>query len=189
MDDDELDFLGASWNEYSAVARDIGLDVLRLVAVFTTSLQHVAYLLLRLPIPEGLGPLHPATLDGQLSRLIDSYTLKSIPILVHCRGGVGRAGLVAACWALKLGLCGWVTPTPPREDGEISSGTEGLAVPDDTVRLVATAIQVIRNRRNIKAIETYEQVRFLVAFVQYLAAGAETGNLKPPLATDIGGVD
>ncbi|KZV95148.1 phosphatases II [Exidia glandulosa HHB12029] len=129
LDDDELDFLGASWSEYSTLANSIGLDVLRL------------------PTPEGLAPLTPRVIDEHLGRVISQYTLRGIPILVHCRGGVGRAGLIACCWMLKLGLCGW--------EGE-------------SVTVVERAIAVVRRRRSVKAIETFEQVRFLVDFVEYL---------------------
>lgn len=140
LDDEELEFLGASWSEYSHAAEEVGLDVLRI------------------PIPEGFAPLSPFILDTHLSRLIKNYTLRGIPILVHCRGGVGRAGLVACCWALKLGLCGWI------ETGAVAPGQ----VRRDTLQLVERVIGTIRRRRSVKAIETYEQVRFLVDFVDFL---------------------
>jgi protein-tyrosine phosphatase len=38
----------------------------------------------------------------------------------------------------------------------------------DTMQLVERAIAVARRRRSIKAVETYEQVKFLVDFVEYL---------------------
>jgi protein-tyrosine phosphatase len=140
LDDEELEFLGASWSEYSSAAEEVGLDVLRI------------------PIPEGFGPLTPLTLDTHLSKLIKNYTLNGIPVLVHCRGGVGRAGLIACCWALKLGLCGWI------ETGASSPGM----VRRDTLQLVERMIGSIRRRRSVKAIETYEQVKFLVDFVDFL---------------------
>jgi protein-tyrosine phosphatase len=140
LDDEELEFLGASWSEYSRAAEEVGLDVLRI------------------PIPEGFAPLTPFVLDAHLSKLIKNYTLKGIPILVHCRGGVGRAGLVACCWALKLGLCGWI------ETGASAPGT----VRRDTLQLVERMISSIRRRRSVKAIETYEQVKFLVDYVEFL---------------------
>ncbi|KAG6378097.1 hypothetical protein JVT61DRAFT_13780 [Boletus reticuloceps] len=91
LDDEELEFLiGASWIEYCQVAHREGLDVLRI------------------PLPEGLVPLSPKSLDADLDRIIERYTLQGISVLVHCRGGVGRAGLFACCWMLKLGLCGWI---------------------------------------------------------------------------------
>lgn len=42
-----------------------------------------------IPMPEGLSPLAPALFDEHLSYIIHSYTLQGIPVLVHCRGGVG----------------------------------------------------------------------------------------------------
>lgn len=140
LDDDELDFLGASWSEYSRAAEEIGLDVLRM------------------PIPEGFVPLSPSILDTHLSKLIKTFTLRGVPILVHCRGGVGRAGLVACCWALKLGLCGWI---------ETGAGASGV-IRRDTLQLVERMIGSLRRRRSVKAIETYEQVKFLVDYVDFL---------------------
>ena len=140
LDDEELEFLGASWSEYSCAAEEIGLDILRI------------------PIPEGFAPLTPLVLDAHLSKVIRNYTLNGIPILVHCRGGVGRAGLVACCWALKLGLCGWI---------ETGTGMPGM-VRRDTLQLVERMIGSIRRRRSVKAIETYEQVKFLVDYVEFL---------------------
>lgn len=72
LDDTELEFLGAPWPEYQGATSKIGLDVLRL------------------PTPEGLAPsLSPVLLDKELTTLIQNYTLRGIPVLVHCRGGVG----------------------------------------------------------------------------------------------------
>jgi len=149
LDDDELEFLGASWTEYSRVANETGLDVLRL------------------PTPEGLSPLTPKELNMHLTKIIKQYTLRGHPILVHCRGGVGRAGLVACCWLLKLGLCGWLDKAAPSVSPPVGSGTARK----ETIELVERVITVVRRRRSVKAIETYEQVRFLVDFVEYLAAG------------------
>jgi protein-tyrosine phosphatase len=128
----------------------------------------------RIPTPEGLAPPSLCSLDSHLSHIIDTYTLKGAPVLVHCRGGVGRAGLIACCWMLKLGLCGWIetdlrhrsthNTASGRVDGEVS--TCGLR--KDTMQLVERAIGVVRRRRSVKAVETYEQVKFLVDFVEYL---------------------
>lgn len=43
----------------------------------------------------------------------------------------------------------------------------GFARPD-TLRLVERVINLVRRRRSLKAIETYEQVRFLVDYAEYL---------------------
>lgn len=44
----------------------------------------------------------------------------------------------------------------------------GATVCDATVQLVERVIAVVRRRRSLKAVETYEQVKFLVDFVEYL---------------------
>ncbi|KAI3615277.1 hypothetical protein WG66_003611 [Moniliophthora roreri] len=156
LDDSEMEFLGAPWPEYERVTKVIGLDVLRL------------------PTPEGLPPtLSPSYLDIELTSLIERYTLRGIPVLVHCRGGVGRAGVIACCWILKLGLCGWL-------DSDDAERTEFslLAPPSEsdttkpnlsTLRLVEKVVSVIRRRRGAKAVETYEQAKFLVDYVQFLS--------------------
>jgi protein tyrosine phosphatase len=129
--------------------------------------------LLSLPTPEGLSPTSPADLDEHLSIVIDNYTLKGKDVLVHCRGGVGRAGVFAACWLLRLGLCGWIETevrTGDRSlDGVMQEVGAGLGlIRRDTLQMVERAIAVVRRRRSVKAVETYEQVKFLVDFVDYL---------------------
>ncbi|KAK1224221.1 hypothetical protein PQX77_012878 [Marasmius sp. AFHP31] len=138
LDDGELEFLGAPWPEYERVTKMIGLDVMRL------------------PTPEGLPPtLSPEALDAEITSLIDLYTVRGISVLVHCRGGVGRAGVVACCWTIKLGLCGWL---------EENAGGYSTS----SVSLVEKVVSVIRRRRGAKAVETYEQAKFLVEYVEYL---------------------
>ena len=110
--------------------------------------------------------MDPAGLDSHLVRLIESYTLRGKAILVHCRGGVGRAGIIACCWMLKLGLCGWTVPPPGV--GDISGETRSARVSWETMRLVERLVSVVRRRRSVKAIETYEQVKFLVDYVEFL---------------------
>ncbi|KAF8557958.1 phosphatases II [Imleria badia] len=163
LDDEELEFLiGVTWIEYCQVAHREGLDVLRI------------------PLPEGLTPLSPKSLDADLDRIIERYTLQGISVLVHCRGGVGRAGLFACCWMLKLGLCGWIEtdmPPPSAADSEIKcddvpSDTflwdSETVVRRDTLQLAERVIEVVRRRRSVKAIETLEQVQFLVEYIDYL---------------------
>ncbi|KAG8833810.1 hypothetical protein FRC17_010051 [Serendipita sp. 399] len=196
LDDGELHFLGAPWEDYAAEAHQLGMDILRI------------------PTPEGFAPLDVTVINGHLDTLITRYTLHGISILVHCRGGVGRAGLIASCWMLKLGLCGWireidmtplnnnlsallpghidVSPDPPTQDSingadtaelvpkNTSSGNEKQAqkygpqlyrdalLRLETIDLVERAIRVVRRRRSVKAIETFEQVHFLVQFVEHL---------------------
>lgn len=115
-------------------------------------------------------------------------------MLVHCRGGVGRAGVVACCWIIKLGLCGWIetdaelSPTSSLLSSSVSApkclsgpGTSPIGETHghtkagvsryNTVHFVERVIAVVRRRRSIKAVETYEQVKFLVDFVEYLRDG------------------
>ncbi|KAJ3724962.1 hypothetical protein DFJ43DRAFT_1090032 [Lentinula guzmanii] len=157
LDDTELEFLGAPWPEYQAATNKIGLDVLRL------------------PTPEGLAPaLTPSLLDKELTTLIQNYTLRGIPVLVHCRGGVGRAGVISACWILKLGLCGW--PFNGLNPLALTSESLSTAIPcagetslkEDTLELAERVIAVVRRRRSVKAVETYEQVQFIVDFIEHL---------------------
>ncbi|KAK7467414.1 hypothetical protein VKT23_004468 [Stygiomarasmius scandens] len=148
LDDTELEFLGVPWTDYERATNKLGMDVLRL------------------PTPEGLSPsLTPADLDRELTSLIQNYTLRGIPVLVHCRGGVGRAGVIACCWMIKLGLCGWfgAESSPP-----IPLDAPPSVVRADTLQLVEKVIGVVRRRRSIKAVETYEQVKFLIDFIEYL---------------------
>jgi len=102
-----------------------------------------------------------------LISLINRYTLSGVPILVHCRGGVGRAGVIACCWAIRLGLCGWVDdPRAPT-----LTMAEDALPHDEILMYVERVIGFVRRRRSMKAIETYEQVKFLVDYVNYLQHG------------------
>ncbi|TCD60258.1 hypothetical protein EIP91_010450 [Steccherinum ochraceum] len=152
LDDSELEFLGAPWQEYSRTADELGIDVLRI------------------QIPEGLTPLDMEAFDAHLTRLIDTYTLAGRHVLVHCRGGVGRAGLVACCWTVKLGLCGW-TETRVCISGTASdTHSSSASVESGTLQLVQRVLAVVRKQRSPKAIETFEQVKFLVDYVEYIRA-------------------
>ena len=130
-------------------------------------------------MPEGLTPLDAASFDSHMTRLINTYTLKGVNVLCHCRGGVGRAGLVACCWMLKMGLCGWLEgepePNSPRGTTPSTDGSEtdidaedGQTIRTDTIQMVERVISVVRRRRSVKAIESFEQVLFLAEFVEYL---------------------
>ncbi|KAF7315315.1 TYR-PHOSPHATASE-2 domain-containing protein [Mycena indigotica] len=146
LDHAELEFLGAPWHLYEPAAKAVGISILHI------------------PIPEGLAPASPASLDAHLTRIIDTFTLQGKNVLVHCRGGVGRAGVVACCWMLKLGLLGWLNESLPATTGNADGLRPG------TVELVERVIRIVRQRRSIKAVETYEQVKFLVDYVDYLDA-------------------
>ncbi|KAG8935414.1 hypothetical protein FRC01_000021 [Tulasnella sp. 417] len=160
LDNTELEFLGAPWPEYAACAGQLGIDVLRV------------------PTPEGFAPLDVAKLDRAVDWVIRRYTLRGINVLVHCRGGVGRAGLVASCWTIKMGLCG-----PVSDSLQALWDSSALSMPAiiswktlishgvlrrESFQLVERIVLTLRRRRSMKAIETYEQARFLVDFVEHL---------------------
>jgi hypothetical protein len=63
---------------------------------------------------------------------------------------------------VKLGLCGWVSAS------DNAGPVDGGQVRRNTLEQVERAIGIIRRRRSLKAIETYEQVKFLVGYVDYL---------------------
>ncbi|GAA5922197.1 hypothetical protein JCM3775_003527 [Rhodotorula graminis] len=145
LDDDELAYLGVPWNEYGAALDALEMDVVRL------------------PMVEGFAPSGAEELDGVLSRIVQQYTLRGTSVLAHCRGGIGRAGLVASAWMLKMGLV-----AGPR-DGE---GDAALWEGEEPLRIVERVIELVRRRRSIKAIETPHQVSFLLDYVTYLQQGA-----------------
>jgi protein-tyrosine phosphatase len=126
-----------------------------------------------LPTPEGLPPATSASqLDGYLVDLINRYSLRGQSILVHCRGGVGRAGVFACCWMIRLGLCGWPEEVEHHSDSTDKNNRDAavkLTIKNDqrkkrttfdTIDFVKSVIALVRRRRSMKAIETYEQVEF-----------------------------
>ncbi|VDB87363.1 unnamed protein product [Peniophora sp. CBMAI 1063] len=191
LDDTELAFLGAPWDEYSAEASKLGISVLRI------------------PVPEGLAPIAVGhgdlsadeekafrAFDRDLEKVLDGWTLRGAAVLVHCRGGVGRAGLIACCWAIRLGLCGPLPPHIPtspshslvplsRTPSPSGRMKKTLRVDMTTMRVVEQAIGVVRRRRSLKAVETAEQVAFLVRYVEFLRRRAgvpgEVTGLTVPL--------
>jgi protein-tyrosine phosphatase len=195
LDDEELAMLGAPWEEYRREAGSLGLDVVRM------------------PMPEGGTPppasatlsaqggdgdgdqdmeseRAPESLEGvarmraEVDKLIADYTRQGKDILVHCRGGLGRAGLVTACWMLALGVLGPVPrahararaskprnvaePLGPKVDGQ---GRMTVTVERASLLMVERAIGVLRRRRSTKALETAEQAVFLLRFVEELRRG------------------
>ncbi|ORX40745.1 hypothetical protein BD324DRAFT_611927 [Kockovaella imperatae] len=164
LDDSELALLGVPWDTYASVASSIGLDVVRL------------------PMPDGFTPVSLSLFDAQINLIAEKYTLQGINVLVHCRGGVGRAGLTASAWAIKMGF---VTPHPSltlvaeaafSKLSDVNPHAPGLHLPAELehqicMSMVERVIAMIRSRRGLKAIESFEQVQFLAAYVKWLRAG------------------
>ncbi|WVQ84882.1 hypothetical protein IAT38_007045 [Cryptococcus sp. DSM 104549] len=162
LDDEELALLGVPWETYRDVAAETGLDVIRL------------------PMPDGLTPASMALFDSQVTLIATKYTLQGTNVLVHCRGGIGRAGMTACAWAIKMGF---VQPHPSLtivEDAAIRHAQSQkqnrrtpLAPPAElehqiVMSIVERVIAMIRCRRGLKAIESFEQVQFLTRYVAWL---------------------
>lgn len=211
LNDEELSYLGAPWDEYERQADRLGLDIYRL------------------PMAEGFAPTNVQEMDAAMTSIVQDCTLRGINVLVHCRGGVGRAGLIACSWLLKMGFVGDKSRTGSRvgdslvgthasskqiverttsrrsndalidasksdhhdKDGDdLYTTTNGSsnahtamaehqietqmdeseqeAECDTILDTVRCLVDTIRRRRSPKAIETAEQVRFLVEYVTYL---------------------
>ncbi|KAH8924214.1 phosphatases II [Atractiella rhizophila] len=135
LSDEELSFLGVSWAQYKSTADEFGLRIVRIPMIEGGA-------------PEGQEGIE--RVDEIVSMVVKDYTLKGKNVLAHCRGGVGRAGLMACCWLAKMGA-GY-----PRERGETCLET------------VENLIEFVRWRRSVKAIETPNQVEFILRFIEYL---------------------
>lgn len=57
---------------------------------------------LRLPIPDGGVPADPAALSALVRALADEVRAGR-SVVIHCRGGLGRTGLVGGCLLVELG--------------------------------------------------------------------------------------
>ncbi|KAJ1327188.1 hypothetical protein BSLG_010530 [Batrachochytrium salamandrivorans] len=132
--DEELMLLGAPFNEYLDAAHAWGITVIRI------------------PIVEGKTPLCLMDMVLVLDE-IDSRIAAGTHALCHCRGGIGRAGLVACCYMLYKGYC-------------------------DTAE---DAITYIRRRRSHKAIETEEQESYIEYFRQMLHSFRDEYRKDPRL--------
>ncbi|KAI8373150.1 protein-tyrosine phosphatase-like protein [Radiomyces spectabilis] len=86
LNDEELEYLGASWPKYVEAARRNNLQIVRL------------------PMIEGGCPNSIEEMDAVI-QLVNAKINKGENVLTHCRGGVGRAGLFACCWLLERRLC------------------------------------------------------------------------------------
>ena len=146
LDDQELKLLGTSWQEYSQSASEVGLSILRF------------------PMPEGLHPPNLSDFYDRIGIILHEYTFKGVDVLAHCRGGVGRASLIACAWILRMGLV---------PDTLTPSSQLGVDEYTHVLHILRSTISIVRRRRSIKAIETYEQVAFLYDFVILLRQKAQ----------------
>lgn len=86
----ELRTLGVDLRQYQTICGSLGLTL-------------VEYPMVEMAAPEDLH-----TFESQVAARIAEGMVAGQSFLVHCRGGIGRSGLVAACVLLKLA----VVPTP-----------------------------------------------------------------------------
>lgn len=98
----------------------------------------------------------PESLDrtaGFVRRLVEMLA-RGEKVVVHCRGGVGRAGLMAACTLLQIG----------------SAASAG------------GAIEEVRRRRCRRAVESASQVRFIEKYAAELKAERRSLGVAAPEA-------
>jgi protein-tyrosine phosphatase len=112
-----MEFLGAPWPKYIAAATDKNIKIYRL------------------PMVEGSCPNTIEDVKNAID-VVNDEIVQGNNVLVHCRGGVGRAGLFACCWLLENLLC----------------------------RTAERAISVVREQRSPKAIETLRQADYIIRY-------------------------
>ncbi|KAJ3022646.1 UNVERIFIED_CONTAM: hypothetical protein HDU68_009009 [Siphonaria sp. JEL0065] len=122
LNDSELAYLGAPFTKYEATAMKYGMQIIRI------------------PIIEGSCPDNIEEVSVVVEE-IDRRLREGVNVLIHCRGGVGRAGLIACCLLLRKKF----------------------------VLNATRAIQFVRIRRSLKAIETMRQEDFINAYEKYLS--------------------
>ncbi|KXS16677.1 phosphatases II [Gonapodya prolifera JEL478] len=136
LDDAEMARLGAPWEQYREAAHGSGIDVARY------------------PIVEGHAPPTYQTLNALLTLML-SHLQRGHHVLTHCRGGVGRAAVVACCLLIRLGV---VNGGSSEERGR-------------------RAIAVVRARRGMRSVETKRQEEFVEGFWAWLVrVGDGTGG-------------
>lgn len=120
LDDTELAFLGAPWEEYRQAAAALDLEIIRV------------------PMAEGFAPPSIATFDELISSVVETMIRSPTSILVHCRGGVGRASVMALGILLKLGMFGSLVV----KEGPDSEESRRVAL-----LVLERSIETIRRRR------------------------------------------
>ena len=131
-------------------------------------------------------PFHPPSILRLTAHnlLLPCHTHSSLT------GGVGRAGLTASAWAIKMGF---VPPHPSLVVVEEAAHRQAQAhahargrdrgktqpvkveIPAElehqiVMSIVERVIAMIRSRRGLKAIESFEQVQFLASYVRWIRA-------------------
>lgn len=112
-----------------SLIEDHELELLEITTLPTEALKH-GLELVRFPIRDCSVPDDRAATERLVAQIVERMRA-GLRVVVHCRGGIGRAGMIAACVLVELG-------TAPRE-----------------------AIAQVRRARDPRAVETREQERFV----------------------------
>lgn len=123
--------------------RSIGVDH----KLYPAAAEAAAVTLVKLPVVEGaaatdLDAVHTVVTNGVAA------TAAGGRVVIHCRGGVGRAGMLAACFLLQSGEC----------------------------KSAKKAIEKVRQRRCKQAIETRRQEDLVKAYAAFLKERAGAGS-------------
>ncbi|KAI3631464.1 hypothetical protein MIR68_010954 [Amoeboaphelidium protococcarum] len=118
LSDDELLKLNAPIDEYLRLAQKHNIEILRY------------------PIVEGFAPDDLKDFKAEVTDNLVDRLKRGQNVLCHCRGGIGRAGLVACCLLLQLGMS----------------------------KTATAAIGLVRAKRSSRAIETIMQEDFIEAY-------------------------
>ncbi|KAJ3315295.1 hypothetical protein HDV04_003688 [Boothiomyces sp. JEL0838] len=126
------------------ISRDLDLDFQRIASfniktVICAAAKKNDIHVIRCPIVEGYAPDREEDVNDILVEL-DKKKLANSNVLCHCRGGIGRAAVIACCFLLRKGYC-----STPRD-----------------------SIAMVRQRRSSKAIETIRQENFIISYHNWL---------------------
>ena len=137
----ELRTLGVQPIDYAHYAKQLGID------------------LVQFPMIEMSAPKDPASFDEEIIQPACRHIAETGSILVHCRGGVGRAGMSLTLPSPSLyfffsAVAGLLACCVILRLGEVRSADEAIAV--------------IRTRRDPRAVESQIQVNFVKKYSAYL---------------------
>ena len=121
----ELRTIGVDIDEYNAICAELGITL-------------IVYDIVEMGVPVD----EPPGFQSGILKLILKDITKGKKVMCHCRGGVGRAGTVAACLLLEIGLA--------KRSKEV--------------------IEAVRRLRDKRAVESRKQVDYIKRFRKHLLA-------------------
>jgi protein-tyrosine phosphatase len=83
---------------------------------------HNGLLFLSFPIEDRSLPAHAAEFEALVDQLVE-YSRNGKSVVIHCRAGIGRSSLIAACVLVKMGLS-------PDAAFQAIEQSRGCSVPD-----------------------------------------------------------